>query len=75
MQYEEVKELIELCTDAEQADRIIKDYSGLETIREKVEFLNDMFGTSIVGHEDEKPNEDTYKMMLLGIINRKWNQR
>lgn len=69
----DVKVLIELCTDVEEADRIIKDYYGFETIREKVAFLKGMFDTSIVGHEREEPNQDTYNMMLHTIINAKWN--
>lgn len=68
----DVKVLIELCTDVEKADRIIKDYYGFETIREKVAFLKGMFDISIVGHEHEEPNEDTYRMMLGAIINAKW---
>ena len=69
----EVKELIELCTDVEEADRIIKDYYGFETIREKAAFLKGMFDISIVGHEHEEPNENTYRMMLHSIINAKWH--
>ena len=67
-----VKLLIELCTEVEEADRIINEYYGFETIREKVAFLKGMFDISIVGHEHEEPNEDTYRMMLDAIINAKW---
>lgn len=55
----DVKTLIECCTDVTKADRIINDYYGFETIREKAAFLKGMFDVSIVGHEHEEPNEDT----------------
>lgn len=69
----EAKALIEVCTEVEEADRIIKHYYGFETIREKVAFLKGMFDISIVGHEHEEPNEDIYRMMLYAIINKKWH--
>lgn len=69
----DVKTLIECCTDVKKADRIINDYYGFETIREKVAFLKGMFEVTIVGHEHDEPDENTYIILLNAIIKAKWN--
>lgn len=66
--YERVKVLIELSENLKQADEIITASYGFKTIQEKVAFLKGMFGTTIVGHEFDEPNEDTYRTLLNGII-------
>ncbi len=68
-----VKTLIELCTDVKEADRIINEHYGFKTIQEKVAFLKGMFDVSIVGHDRDEPDEDTYRILLHAIINAKWN--
>ncbi len=69
----EVKVLIELCTDLEEADKVINDYYGFKTIEEKVAFLKGMFDVRLIGHEHDEPDENTYRMMLYAIIKAKWH--
>lgn len=58
--------LIELSPTVEEADKLIEEIFEFNTIKEKIDFLKEMFGLKIVGH-DEK-DEATYYAMLNTII-------
>lgn len=62
---EKIKALIILSSTIEEADKIIVENYGFESIREKIAFLKGMFGLQIVGHEEL--DEMTYYAMLNTI--------
>ena len=63
-----VKILIEMSPNVNEADKVINEYYGFESIREKVAFLKGMFDIEIVGHKNDEPDEMTYYAMLHTII-------
>lgn len=61
------KVLIETATNLEQVDRIIDDYAGTMTIKEKIAFLKGMFGVEIIDQKAEDSDELIYEIMLKAI--------
>jgi len=61
------KVLIETATNLEQVDRIIDDYAGTMTIKEKIAFLKGMFGVEIIDQKAEDSDEQIYEIMLKAI--------
>lgn len=77
MKREQVKVLIELSANVQEADAIIQE-EGLETVREKLAFLKGMFDFKIIGRHDEGATSTAalenmdYYAILSAIINEKW---
>lgn len=63
-----VKILIELSPNVNEADKVINENYGFESIREKVAFLKGMFDVEIIGHKHDEPDEMTYWALLHTII-------
>ena len=61
------KVLIETATNLEKVDRIIDDYAGTMTIKEKIAFLKGMFGAEIIDQKAEDSDEQIYEIMLKAI--------
>jgi hypothetical protein len=67
--------LIETASTVEEANKIIDDFYGFETIAEKLAFLRGMFDVELVHRTDgpnvskEKSLEMDYWALLAGIIN------
>ncbi len=70
---EKVKALIELSTDEKEVDRIINEYYGFKTIKEKIAFLKGMFDVSVVAHDHDEIDANVYAMIIRAIIDKKWN--
>lgn len=77
MKRERIKALIELSSNIEEADEIVRSEAG-ESVKEKIAFLKGMFDFSLVGRHseeclDEEENESMdYFSILNAIINMKW---
>lgn len=71
---ENIKVLIELSPNVEEADKIICENYGFKSIGEKIAFLKGMFDVEIISEHDaegtdEKETEEmTYWAMLKTII-------
>lgn len=63
-----IKILIETAQTVDEADDVICQIDGLESIREKIAFLKGMFDVQIIGHEEKEPDEMDYFSMLATII-------
>ena len=61
------KVLIEAATNTERVDRIIDDYAGSMTLKEKIAFLKGMFGVEIIDQKTEESDEQIYEIMLHAI--------
>ncbi len=77
MDREKIKILIELSQSVEEADNIVEE-QGYKTIREKIAYVNGMFGVRLVGRfdnadvqEDQRLEMDYYAI-LSAIIYSKW---
>lgn len=64
-----VKVLIKLAPNVDEADKVINENYGFNSIGEKIAFLKGMFGVEVVGHVKDEPDEMTYFAMLSAIIN------
>ena len=70
---EQVKALIELSPTFEEADEVIEEYVGLETVKEKIAFLKGMFEWEIIDQEAKDSDEINYTIALNCIISKKWD--
>ena len=64
----QIKTLIAISNNVEEADKIIDMYYGFNTVGEKIAFLKGMFDIKIVGHQKEQPDEMDYYAMLGSVI-------
>ena len=67
---EVVKTLIKLSPTVEEADKVIKENYGFESIGEKLAFIKGMFDVEVIGipDADEIQKEETYFSMLNAIL-------
>ena len=77
MNREKIKILIELSRTVEEADIVITENTGLQSIKEKYAFLRGMFDFDLIGRFDGDISEDfsiemDYYAALNAIINSKW---
>ena len=62
------KVLIETSPTTEQANNIINEYGGFETVKEKIAFLKGMFGVEIIDQQPNDSDELVYELMLNAIL-------
>lgn len=74
---EKIKMIIELSSNVEEADDVIRDIGYTDT-KSKMNFLQEMFGTTFVGRydadnvgEDEAEEMDYYALLNV-IVKNKW---
>ena len=73
MSNKQVKCLIELSNTVEDADRVIQEYVGLETIEGKLEYVERMFNdVEVIDRRTSDSPELIYNLMLNAIIERKF---
>lgn len=71
---EVVKTLIELSSTVEEADKVIEENYGFESIGEKLAFIKGMFDVEVIsihdadGIEKEESDKMTYFSMLNAIL-------
>ena len=63
-----IKVLILLSENVEEADKVIVEKGGFESIGEKVAFLKGMFDIENIAHEEDIHDEATYWSLLSAII-------
>lgn len=69
MNRERIKALIELSSTIEDADKVLSDNVGLNTLNEKLTFLKGMFNeVEIVAKNDTVTDELLYVLWLHAII-------
>lgn len=74
---EEIKVLIKLAPNVDEADKVINENYDFKSIREKIAFLQGMFDVEIVHKHDatdtskEESDKMDYYAMLSTIINKK----
>lgn len=77
MNQEQIKMLIELSPNVEEADKIIEN-ENFHNVREKIAFLKGMFDFKLIGRYDDstiqqqESQEMDYYAILSTIINSKW---
>lgn len=70
-----IKALIPIAPSAEEADKLIVENFGFETIPEKIAFLKGMYGVEVFAREDghsttsEESIEQDYWAMLAAVMN------
>ena len=70
-----IKALIPIAPSAEEADKLIVENFGFETIPEKIAFLKGMYGVEVFAREDghsatsEEKAEMDYWAMLSAVMN------
>jgi hypothetical protein len=75
---EQVKMLIELSDDVNEADNIIEKYVGFISIKEKLTFLRGMFDIQLITRQDGKDIDEAtsekidYYSILNAISNSRW---
>ena len=62
------KVLIETSGTTEHANKIINEYGGFMTTKEKIAFLKGMFGVEIIDQKPEDSDELVYELMLNAIL-------
>lgn len=69
MERERIKALIELSSTVEDADKVLSDNIGLNTLNEKLAFLKGMFNEiEIVARNNTDTDELLYMLWLHAII-------
>ncbi len=75
---EQIKELISLADNIEEADNYIERYVGFKTIGEKFAFLTGLFGIEVLsGYDEDTDNPEEmlmadYDAVLITILNKKY---
>ena len=67
-----VKVLLELAGDIDKADKVIQTYYPSCTLENKVKLLKSMYNIEIIGHENDKPTQDTYNSILQVIVEKRY---
>ncbi len=66
---ERVQTLIELSGTVEDANKVIENYTGITSIKEKIAFLRGMFEEVFnIGLKSNDTDEKVYNLMLVTII-------
>lgn len=65
-----VKSLVEMAETWQDADKILDEYSGAKTRRDKLQYLRDAFPD--VGAVGRELSEDDYVAVLDAVVNKKW---
>lgn len=71
MKGEAIKALIELADSVDDADAVIREYTGFTEVKEKIAYLQGLFGVTIFARDGDNINDD-YWAILSTIINNKW---
>ena len=72
MKNEQIKALIELSRNTDEANIVIERYLGFQTVEEKIFYLKQNFDVSII-HSTDNNKEVDYICLLDAIINKKYN--
>ena len=65
---ENVKALIELSATFEEADKIIEEYAGFKTSKEKTAYLQGMYDVEVIDRKEEDDDEYIYTLILYSIL-------
>lgn len=71
MEREQIKTLIELATDFDEADKILSKYTSYNSDAERIAYLQGMFDCKIIGRSISDIHTD-YVALLTSIVNKKW---
>lgn len=63
-----VKRLIEISLSIEEADKVISDNYDFTSIREKLDFLKELFSINTCETEENQSDEKTYWKLLKTIV-------
>ena len=65
-----LKASIVLSNTFEEADAVINEYMGFESIKEKIAFLKGMFDVEILAQKSTDSDELVYNLLLSTIISK-----
>ena len=63
-----VKRLIEISLSIEEADKVISENYDFASIREKLDFLKELYRINTCESEENQSDEDTYWKLLKKIV-------